>query len=127
MSLYCETCGEELTTSNICPQCGDITPTIKNKTHILKCDSSPFSATWEGLKPYEVRNNDREYQVNDMLLLKETRYSYAEMQRDYLPLQYTGWEILCIVTHIRAASFLIQGYKILTITVIKREIKGVSA
>lgn len=39
--------------------------------HILKTRHEPFQAVWEGVKTFEVRKNDREYQAEDSLLLKE--------------------------------------------------------
>ncbi len=39
------------------------------KTHNLKCWESVFRATVDGSKPYEVRRNDRDYEVGDVLVL----------------------------------------------------------
>ncbi len=40
-------------------------------THSLKCHPKPFRALWDGLKPYEVRHNDRGFEVGDTLILCE--------------------------------------------------------
>ena len=40
-------------------------------THSLKCHPVPFQALWDGLKPYEVRHNDRGFEVGDTLILSE--------------------------------------------------------
>ena len=39
--------------------------------HELKILSEYFEAVADGRKPFEVRYNDRNYQVGDMLLLRE--------------------------------------------------------
>lgn len=41
------------------------------RTHRLKTHPSYFKAVWHGLKPFEVRLNDRHFQVGDYLLLEE--------------------------------------------------------
>ena len=68
----------------------------------LKCDKTHFWDVWTGAKTHEVRYNDRHYAVGDLLVLKETLYSYKSMEMDSetYPLQYTGREILVEVTHI---------------------------
>jgi predicted RNA-binding protein with PUA-like domain len=64
--------------------------------HQLKTWTEPFQAVWAGLKRYEVRVNDRDYQVGDKLLLLE-----------YFPEQdaYSGREIECLVTYITEKSW----------------------
>lgn len=57
--------------------------------HELKTDPVPFSLSFAGLKPFEVRFDDRHYQIGDMLILRETKFSGEEM-KDGKPLEYTG-------------------------------------
>lgn len=44
---------------------------VSGKVHDLKCYPVPFSATWEGLKSWEIRMNDRDYKVGDRIDLRE--------------------------------------------------------
>lgn len=79
--------------------------------HELKTDPRPFAAVWDGTKLYEIRKDDRKstgmgvgmdiphpYAVDDELLLRETRFSGEQMKGGRL-LEYTGREVLCVVTH----------------------------
>jgi hypothetical protein len=58
----------------------------------LKTDPEVFSASWEGIKDFEVRFDDRNYRPGDTLTLKETAYSGEEMMQGH-PLEYTGREL----------------------------------
>jgi hypothetical protein len=61
------------------------------KTHYLKTWPLIFTAVKEEHKTFEIRKNDRGFQVGDLLILQE-----------YLPTngEYTGKEIQRIVTYI---------------------------
>lgn len=39
--------------------------------HWLKTEHSYFQESWDGSKPYEIRVNDRDYQLGDILILAE--------------------------------------------------------
>lgn len=41
------------------------------REHVLKTWRAPFDGVWTGAKPYEFRQNDRSYQVGDVLYLCE--------------------------------------------------------
>jgi hypothetical protein len=68
------------------------------KRHILKTDREVFKVKWDEKKPYEIRFDDRNFQVGDELLLVETFYSGEEM-KDGKPLEYTGRFVLVDITH----------------------------
>lgn len=64
------------------------------KRHILKTWLQPFQAVWDGVKTFEVRKNDRNYESGDQLLLREY---------DPTTETYTGREIACWT------PFVLQG------------------
>ncbi len=69
------------------------------KLHTLKTDPEVFQAVIKKLKTYEIRKDDRGFNVGDFLLLQETKYTGKEMLKGK-PLQYTGRELDVEVTHI---------------------------
>jgi hypothetical protein len=78
------------------------------RRHILKTDPSVFQASWDEEKPYEIRIDDRDFQVGDELLLTETVYTSMEMKNGK-PLEYTGRAILQTVIHkLRGGQYGIQ-------------------
>lgn len=46
-------------------------PTSDSKTHELKCEPEYFQQTWDSNKLFEVRKNDRDFQVGDNIILRE--------------------------------------------------------
>lgn len=58
-------------------------------THELKILPQYFQAVWDGTKNFELRRNDRDYKVGDILLLRE-----------YVNGEYTGSFLRVIVTYI---------------------------
>lgn len=57
--------------------------------HELKCHPNFFRRVADGTKPFEIRKNDRDFQVGDIVILKEydpevgwpDHGSYATLQR----------------------------------------------
>lgn len=65
------------------------------QTHELKTWPEPFEAVWDDRKPYEVRVNDRGFEVGDMLILQE----FDPDTRTYL-----GRRIVAVVTYMTPAG-----------------------
>jgi hypothetical protein len=77
--------------------------------HILKTDPDQFQAVVSGVKTFEIRLNDRGYAVGDVLGLRETRHTGAEM-RAGAPLEYTGHECQRLISHVLTGYGLADGW-----------------
>lgn len=88
--------------------------------HELKTDPEVFQAMIDGSKTYELRKDDRGYQVGDTLTLRETKYAGWQMHNNHplpnCPLEYTGRATGRIVTHILRGPIygLAEGWAILS-------------
>ena len=79
-------------------------------THELKCWPEHFAPVARGVKTVELRLNDRNYQVGDMLYLRE----YEPMEH-----AYTGRSAYVAVTHIVSGGvWLAPGYVAMSIKVL---------
>ncbi len=88
--------------------------------HTLKCDPKPFAAVISGRKKFEIRRDDRGFNVGDILQLKETRHSAAEMlaTASACPLEYTGRTAQLRVDHILSGhAGLAEGFVVMSVTV----------
>jgi len=69
--------------------------------HILKTVNPHFQNVWDDLKPFEIRENDRDFKKGDLLLLREYRPPSQITQSEKKPFmineKYTGRQILAIV------------------------------
>ena len=81
----------------------------------LKTDPAVFQDVLDGKKTFEIRFNDRGYQVGDLIVLKETRFTGQQM-REGSPLIYTGREMQKQISYILSGYGLQDGWVILGIT-----------
>ncbi len=76
------------------------------KYHILKTDPGPFNAVWNNLKPWELRRDDRGFEVGDKVILRERR------GRD----RFSGREITANISYILKGAYgLPRGFCIMTL------------
>lgn len=75
----------------------------------LKTDPEVFQAAWDGRKTFEIRFNDRDFQVGDSLYLLETQHTGEEM-RAGAPLVYTGRTQMKVVSHVLTGYGLAPGW-----------------
>lgn len=81
----------------------------------LKTDSVPFQNIKKGVKRFEIRKNDRDFNQNDVLVLQETRNTGRQMAEG-APLVYTGETYRVVVVHIlEQAAGLDPDYVIMSI------------
>jgi hypothetical protein len=67
--------------------------------HRIKTDPDGFQAILDGRKKCDLRFNDRDYQVGQVLELLETRHTGVEMCAG-APLMYTGRTVRAMITHL---------------------------
>lgn len=84
--------------------------------HELKCHPEPFTALWDGRKTYEVREDDRGFQVGDTLWLRCW---------DPVLQLYLGNEIYATVEYLTAKGTwgLPANLCVMSVKVIRREFK----
>ncbi len=89
---------------------------MPNKTHELKTDPGPFCQVRNRLKTFEIRFDDRNFEVGDTLNLMETVYS-GEAMKNGKPLEYTGAICTRFVLHIMRGPVygLKEGWVIMSI------------
>ena len=86
-------------------------------THQLKTDPIPFTDLWEGRKTAEVRRDDRSYQENDGLILRETTMTGTMAGILRVEPGYTGRRISATVTHVQRGYGLPDGLCVLSLHV----------
>lgn len=75
------------------------------KTHEIKCKPEYYQAIVNCAKRFEIRYNDRDYKVNDYLLIRE-----------HMLTGYTGRQCLCRIVYILDSPMYLQsGYVCLSI------------
>lgn len=84
--------------------------------HELKTWPEYFEAVISGKKTFEIRKNDRDFKVGDLLLLKE----FFPEAREAGDNGYSGEECLCEVTYIlNDGIFLPEEYACMSIKVLQ--------
>jgi hypothetical protein len=85
--------------------------------HELKIDPGLLDPIIRGEKTFEVRRDDRTFQVGDTLLLRETAQSGEFMRETGAAPEYTGKELRCRVTFVlRGPVYAVPaGYAVLAI------------
>lgn len=84
--------------------------------HTLKTDPEVYDAVASGAKTFEIRFNDRGFQVGDALLLRRTVNTGEEMAAG-APLIYSGEEVRRVVSHVFRGPLygLADGWVILSL------------
>jgi hypothetical protein len=67
--------------------------------HDLKIDTRHFEDVLSGDKTFEIRKNDRDYALGDVLILRETRYACGAVAAGE-SLEYTGRSCTVTVHHV---------------------------
>jgi len=84
--------------------------------HELKTDLTVFDDVEAGRKPFEIRKDDRGYEVGDLLKLRKTKHTGAEMAAG-ASLEYVGTPLYVYVTYILRGPVygLADGWAIMAI------------
>ena len=89
----------------------------QTKTHELKCWTEFFEAQLKGLKPFDVRENDRDFKVGDCLIQKEWNPKTAE---------YTGRVLVRKIIYIMNLNdVFVLGRNLVAMSVVPDEVKDV--
>ncbi|MGN2371913.1 ASCH/PUA domain-containing protein [Clostridium cagae] len=88
-----------------------------SKIHELKILPKYFNAVLDGTKTFELRKNDRGFEVGDTLVLKEYLQEISDRYKTTLHAQYTGQEVKKEISYILDGGKygLQEGYVILAL------------
>jgi hypothetical protein len=98
----------------------------KMKMHELKTENPWFTDMWNGEKKFEVRKDDRGFQKDDILWLREFEPNALHGDNEeYLVLlsgnPYSGRELICHVDYILPAGSLPDlNYCVMGITILQK-------
>lgn len=83
--------------------------------HTLKSDPDNYIAVIRDEKLAEIRLNDREYEVGDYIMLRQTAWTGDEMAHKKKPLTYTGRVSFLKIIHIHFGVGMGRDYVALSI------------
>lgn len=81
--------------------------------HLLLVLPEFFQLSIDGLKPFEIRKNDRDFKVGDSVTLMETKFSSFEKHVEQFPLSYTGRSVTKKITSLVSDYGLQDGFVVL--------------
>lgn len=88
--------------------------------HTLKIVPGYYDAVRNGIKPFEIRKNDRDYKVGDTLRLREYN---PDLETDVDAERFTGRDVRAavtyIITHDMFPNGIPEGYCVMGIRVIE--------
>ena len=79
--------------------------------HELKCHPNYLRRVISGQKTFEIRKNDRDYQLGDVLVLKE--FDPAIGWQKYQPVTYQRVEVVYMTTFEQKDGYVVMGIKLL--------------
>lgn len=85
---------------------------VTRVVHDLKTDTGMFEDALRGIKGFELRKNDRNFRIGDVLVLHETTYTGYEMTNGK-PLEYTGRTMSRTIIYILSGYGMKSGFVIL--------------
>ena len=90
------------------------------QVHLLKTDALVYDDEVSGRKPFMIRTNDRNYQVGDIIISNQTRYTGYEMKQG-LPLIFTGRQMVARIDYIFSGPFytLPEGTVVMSYTTLE--------
>ena len=90
------------------------------KTHTLKGDHDVFQETWDDIKSFEIRFDDRNFKVGEEIVIKETVSTGFQMKNG-APLIYTGRAIrMVIMSKLSGAYGLKPGWCVMSVSELHR-------
>jgi len=91
----------------------------KDMMHELKARPSQFQAIWDGVRPFDLRRDDRDFQINDTLRLREWDPLISDVG-------YTGRVMLVMITYVlkhAEAPGIEKGFVVLGVKALSRQAK----
>ena len=80
--------------------------------HELKINDSFFEAVCSGAKPFEIRKNDRNFKVGDVLVLREITPNHAGMNEPYTG-RMKAVEVTFKTDYVQKDDYVVLGIKLI--------------